>query len=58
MSQRVLVFESDAAFAKEVKQNLERMGLDVDVAVDGPAGLELAWTFQWVGQRLKKVSRK
>ncbi|HEY2734962.1 MAG TPA: response regulator, partial [Polyangiales bacterium] len=42
MSQRVLVFESDAAFAGEVKSNFERMGLAVDVAGDGPSGLELA----------------
>ena len=42
MSQRVLVFESDASFADEVKRNFERMGLAVDVAGDGPSGLELA----------------
>jgi CheY-like chemotaxis protein len=42
MSQRILVFESDAAFADEVKSNFERMGLLVDVAADGPTGLELA----------------
>jgi CheY-like chemotaxis protein len=42
MSQRILVFESDAAFADEVKSNFERMGLLVDVASDGPTGLELA----------------
>jgi CheY-like chemotaxis protein len=42
MSQRVLVFDSDAAFAAGVRQNFERMGLAVDVANDGPSGLELA----------------
>jgi CheY-like chemotaxis protein len=42
MSQRILVFESDTAFAGEVKSNFERMGLMVDVAGDGPSGLELA----------------
>ncbi|MET0389598.1 MAG: response regulator [Polyangiales bacterium] len=42
MSQRVLVFDSDAAFADDVKQNFERMGLEVDVANDGPSGLEIA----------------
>jgi CheY-like chemotaxis protein len=42
MSQRILVFENDAAFADEVKSNFERMGLLVDVASDGPSGLELA----------------
>jgi CheY-like chemotaxis protein len=42
MSQRILVFESDTAFAGEVKSNFERMGLLVDVAGDGPSGLELA----------------
>jgi CheY-like chemotaxis protein len=42
MSQRVLVFDSDAAFADDVKHNFEQMGLDVDVANDGPSGLQLA----------------
>lgn len=42
MNQRVLVFENDSAFADDVKRNFERMGLAVDVALDGPTGLELA----------------
>ena len=42
MSQRVLVFDSDAAFADDVRQNFERMGLEVDVANDGPSGLQMA----------------
>jgi CheY-like chemotaxis protein len=42
MSQRVLVFDSDAAFAADVKENFERLGLSVDIANDGPSGLELA----------------
>jgi CheY-like chemotaxis protein len=42
MNQRILVFESDAAFADDLKHNFERMGLAVDVASDGPMGLELA----------------
>lgn len=44
MNQRVLVFESDSAFADDIKRNFERMGLAVDVALDGPTGLELAST--------------
>jgi CheY-like chemotaxis protein len=42
MNQRVLVFESDTAFADDIKRNFERMGLAVDLALDGPTGLELA----------------
>src|SRR5262245_33050672 len=42
MSQRILVFENDAAFAQEVKTSFERLGASVQVAADGPTGLELA----------------
>jgi CheY-like chemotaxis protein len=42
MSQRILVFENDAAFAQEVKTSFERLGALVQVASDGPTGLELA----------------
>jgi CheY-like chemotaxis protein len=42
MSQRILVFENDAAFAQEVKSSFERLGASVQVASDGPSGLELA----------------
>ena len=42
MSQRILVFENDANFANEVKTSFERLGASVQVAADGPSGLELA----------------
>ncbi|HKP63051.1 MAG TPA: response regulator, partial [Polyangiales bacterium] len=42
MSQRILVFENDATFAQEVKSSFERLGASVQVASDGPSGLELA----------------
>ena len=42
MSQRILLFESDAGFADEVRSNFEAMGATVDVANDGPQGIELA----------------
>ncbi len=42
MSQRILVFESDTAFANDVKSSFEQLGAQVDVAYDGPSGLELA----------------
>ncbi|HKU37926.1 MAG TPA: response regulator [Polyangiales bacterium] len=42
MSQRILVFENDATFAQEVKSSFERLGASVQVAADGPSGLELA----------------
>jgi CheY-like chemotaxis protein len=42
MSQRILVFENDAAFAQEVKTSFEQLGASVQVAADGPTGLELA----------------
>lgn len=42
MSQRILVFESDSDFASSVKSSFERLGAHVDVAGDGPSGLELA----------------
>src|SRR6188472_3910122 len=42
MGQHILLFESDPAFATEVRANFERLGATVDVASDGAAGLELA----------------
>src|SRR5262245_21650897 len=42
MGQRILVFESDVAFAQEVRSQFERLGAVVDVANDGPEGLDLA----------------
>ena len=42
MGQRILVFESDTAFAQEMRSNFERLGATVDLANDGPEGLDLA----------------
>ena len=42
MSQRILLFESDNAFADEVRSNFEALGLTVDVASDGEQGLDIA----------------
>ena len=42
MAQRILVFESDVAFAQEVRSNFERLGATVDLAKDGAEGLDLA----------------
>src|SRR5262245_42175415 len=42
MSQRILGFANDATVAEEVKTSFERMGALVQVAADGPSGLELA----------------
>jgi DNA-binding response OmpR family regulator/chromosome segregation ATPase len=42
MSQRILLFESDDAFAAEVRSNFEALGLTVDVAADGEQGLDIA----------------
>jgi CheY-like chemotaxis protein len=44
MSQRILLFDSDANFADEVRHNFQAMGATVDVANDGPQGIELAST--------------
>ncbi|HMI91444.1 MAG TPA: response regulator, partial [Polyangiales bacterium] len=42
MGQRILLFESDNAFADEVRSNFEALGLTVDVAADGEQGLDIA----------------
>src|SRR5262245_28408135 len=42
MSQRILGFANDATVAEEVKTSFERLGASVQVAADGPSGLELA----------------
>jgi DNA-binding response OmpR family regulator len=42
MGQRILLFESDNAFADEVRNNFEALGLTVDVAADGEQGLDIA----------------
>jgi len=42
MGQRILLFESDHAFADEVRSNFEALGLTVDVASDGEQGLDIA----------------
>ncbi|MFW6086229.1 MAG: response regulator, partial [Myxococcota bacterium] len=42
MAQRILVFESDNAFADQVKDGFGGLGAEVDVVADGNAGLEKA----------------
>src|SRR5437868_4408288 len=42
MSQKVLVFESDADFAGELRNQLTRLGCNVQVVDDGNAGLQQA----------------
>ena len=42
MGQRILLIESDPSFAEEVKTNFESMGVSVEVAEDGMAGIAAA----------------
>src|SRR5437868_2623972 len=42
MSQKVLVFESDAAFAGELRNELQKLGCSVQVVDDGNSGLQQA----------------
>src|SRR4051812_21705821 len=42
MAQRVLVFESDASFAGELRNELQKLGCAVQVVDDGNAGLQQA----------------
>jgi DNA-binding response OmpR family regulator/chromosome segregation ATPase len=42
MGQRILLFDADAGFAQDVRSKFEAMGATVDVANDGPQGIELA----------------
>jgi DNA-binding response OmpR family regulator/chromosome segregation ATPase len=42
MAQRILLFDADAGFAQDVRSKFEAMGATVDVANDGPQGIELA----------------
>lgn len=42
MSKRILIFESDSAFAGSVSRRLTRSGITVDVVEDGNRGCELA----------------
>src|SRR5438552_18331670 len=42
MGQRILLFESESSFAQEVRSSFQALGATVDVAGDGPQGIELA----------------
>lgn len=42
MSQRILLIESDTGFAQEVRHGFEGLGATVEVAGDGPSGLDAA----------------
>jgi CheY-like chemotaxis protein/chromosome segregation ATPase len=42
MGQRILLFESDPAFSREVREKFEALGATVDVASDGAQGMDLA----------------
>ena len=42
MGQRILMFESDTAFAQNVRTSFEALGATVEVAGDGQQGLDLA----------------
>jgi DNA-binding response OmpR family regulator len=42
MGQRILVLESDAAFAGEVQNGLQALGAKVEVASDGNQGIDRA----------------
>jgi CheY-like chemotaxis protein len=42
MSTKVLVFESDAAFASELRSELAKLGCETSVVDDGNAGLQQA----------------
>jgi DNA-binding response OmpR family regulator len=42
MGQRILVLESDAAFAGEVQTSLQALGATVEVAGDGNQGIDRA----------------
>jgi CheY-like chemotaxis protein len=42
MAQRILVFENDEDFAREIKNGFEKAGAIVDLVDDGPTGLEHA----------------
>src|SRR5690349_12122098 len=42
MGQKVLVFESDAAFASELRAELQKLGCSVQVVDDGNTGLQQA----------------
>lgn len=42
MSQRILLFESDAGFAGDMKSSFEQLGAAVDIVEDGPKGIEHA----------------
>src|SRR5919112_4142203 len=42
MTQKVLVFESDAAFAGELRAELQKLGCNVQVVDDGNTGLQQA----------------
>ena len=42
MSQRILVFENDPDFAREVQSGFGSLGATVDLVSDGPSGLEHA----------------
>ncbi|MBN9161892.1 MAG: response regulator, partial [Myxococcales bacterium] len=44
MSQKVLVFESDATFAGELRAELQKLGCNVNVVDDGNTGLQQAST--------------
>ena len=46
MGQKVLVFESDAAFAGELRNELIKLGCTVQVVDDGNAGLQQAAKIQ------------